>query len=352
VKEKAVPPDEDFPVSEGEAMLLPREPRGFAPEEMVRCEECLRANPPVRTNCMYCAALLPVTDASAALRKPTLRPLEKWEQGFNSIYIPGQDASADAARLEAIASLLRLSSEDVRRVFEATQPLPLARAATEEEALLIERRLEELGVRVLTVADAELALETNPPKRVRALELGDNALVAWPTGGNETLRAAWDEIGLLVVGRIVTRQVEVEERRGRRDENEIVETRELSNDLALLDIYSSATEGNWRIVAGNFDFSCLRDRKSLLASANFAKLRAELRARAPRARDDDSYARVRHALGAAWPLEQQTASRGWRRGGPGRISTEMVTTIDNERQFTRYSRLLNYLESRRTDAAA
>ncbi len=345
-----MPPDEDFPVSIDEATLSQREPRGFAPEEMVRCEECLRANSPVRTNCLYCAALLPVTDKSAALRKPTLRPLEKWEQGFNSICVPGQAASTDAARLEAVASLLRLSTEDVRRVFEAAGPLPLARAATEEEALLIERRLEELGVSVLTVADEELALEKNPPKRVRALEFGDDALVAWPTGGNETLRCAWDEIELLVVGRIVTRQVEVEERRGRREENEIVETRELSNDLALLDIYSSATEGNWRVVAGNFDFSCLGQQKSLLTTENFAKLREELRARAPFAPEDDSYARVRHALNAVWPLEQQTASRGWRRGAPGRISTEMVTTIDNERQFTRYSRLLNYLKSHSADA--
>jgi hypothetical protein len=342
-----VPPDEDFFVNEDEAALLQTEQRGFAPAEMVRCEECLRANPPVRTNCLYCAAALPVTEGNAALRKPTLRPLEKWESGFNSIFMPGQSLSMDDAQLESVAAMLRLSSEDVRRVFEGGEPLPLARAATAEEASLIERRLEELGVRVLTVSDEELAVETNPQKRVRSLELTDNALVAWPTGSNETLRASWEDVELFVTGRIVTRQVEVEERRGRRDENEIVETRELSQDLALLDIYSAAPVGGWRIVAGNFDFSCLGQRKGLLTTANFKTLLEELRARAPLAVYDDSYARVRHALGAVWPLEQQTESRGWRRGGPGRFSTEVVTTIDNERQFTRYSRLRYQLKSRR-----
>jgi hypothetical protein len=64
---------------------------------------------------------------------------------------------------------------------------------------------------------------------------------------------------------------------------------------------------------------------------------------------DDSYARVRQSLGVVWPLERQTESRGWRRGSIGRYSTEVVTTSDNERQFTRYSRLRHHLNSRRAD---
>jgi len=164
------------------------------------------------------------------------------------------------------------------------------------------------------------------------------------------LRARWNDIALLLMGRTISRQIEVEERRGRRAENEIVETRELSADDAVLDIYSSASQGNWRIVAGNFDFSCLGQKKSLLVAQNFAKLLEELRARASVAEYDDSYARVRKLLGAVWPLEQQTESRGWRRGGPGRYSTEVVTTSDNERQFTRYSRLRFYLKTQQRDA--
>lgn len=345
-----MPADEDFLLNADEAALARTEPRGFAPGQMVRCEECLRANPPVRTTCLYCAAALPITEQSAAQLMPTLRPLEKWEHGFNSIFIPGRANSLDADGLTAVASLLRLTDEEVRRMAEAVEPLPIARVATEAEAVLIERRLEELGVRVLTIADDALALESSPPKRIRSLELTEDALVAYPIASSETLRATWDDIRLLVTGRVVARQIEIEERRGRREENEIVETRELSADDALLDIYLSTQGSNWRIVAGNFDFSCLGAKKSLLSAQNFTELLAELRTRAGRAEYDDSYVRVRHSLGVVWPLEQQTESRGWRRGGPGRYSTEMVTTSDNEKQFTRYSRLRYYLKSQRTDA--
>jgi hypothetical protein len=347
-----VPPDEDFLLNEDDLAALRQEPRGFTPDQMVRCEACLRANPPTRTTCLYCAAALPATEQSAQLQKPTLRPLEKWEQGFNSILMPDRAADLSAGRLEEIASLLRLSTDEVRRIVLHQEPLPVARAATEQEALLIERRMEELGVRVLTVSDDALALEATPPKRVRALQMTEDALVAWPTGSNETLRASWDEIELLVTGRIVVRQVEVEERRSRRAEKELVETRELSADDALLDIYSTAHQGGWRIIAGNFDFSCLGAQKSLLIAQNFVRLLEELRGRASRAEYDESYVRVRHALNSVWPLEQQTESRGWRRGGPGRYRTEAVTTSDNEKQFTRYSRLRYYLKSRRADADA
>jgi hypothetical protein len=346
-----VPTDDDnFFLDENSVAQLRLEPRGFAPDRMVRCETCLRANPPTRTTCLYCAAALPVTAESAELRRPTLRPLEKWEKGFNSIVATDNTATISAEGWTEIASLLRLSSEDARRIIESGAPLPLARPATLEEASLIERRLEELGLRTLTISDDELAVAEWAPKRVRALELTEDALVAWATGSGEQLRAAWDEIVLLVAGRIMVRQVEVQERRSRKAENEIIDTRELSSDNALLDIYTTTAQGGWRIVAGSFDFSCLGEQKSLLVAQNFARLSEELRARATRAAYDDSYARVRHALGLVWPFEQQTESRGLRRGGPGRLSTEVVTTSDNEQQFTRYSRLRYCLKSRRTDA--
>jgi hypothetical protein len=344
--------DDDFRLGEDDLADLRPEPRGFAPDQMVRCEECLRANPPTRATCLYCAQALPVTEQNAALQRPTLRRLENWEQGFNCIFMPGRTASSlDDDGLSEAASLLRLTLEEARRIFESKEPLPLARAASSSEASLIERRLEKLGLCVRTIADDELALETPPPQRIRALELSDDTLIAWPTGSNDVLRAPWEAVSLFVTGRIIVRQVEVEERRGRRAEKEIVDTRELSADDALLDIYSNAEEGNWRIIAGNFDFSCLGAKKSLLAAGNFVKLVAELRARAAHAAYDDSYVYLRQTLNAVWPLEQQTKSRGWRRRGPGRIRTEEVTTSDNEMQFTRYSRLRFYLKSGHTDAS-
>jgi hypothetical protein len=335
--------DEDAPLLDGSEPLR-SEPRGFAPAQMVRCEVCLRGNPPTRTSCLYCAAQLPTTETNASLQKPTLRPLEKWEQGFNVVLVPGSAASLTMESLQEMANLLRLRLEDLKRITEAREPLPLARATTPDEASLIERKLKEMGANSLVVADSELGIEESTPKRARALELSDSALVLYQTGGDSVWSIDWKEIMLLVMGRLFIRHIEVEERRGRRAENEIMDAREMNTDEAVLDIHASQNAGQWRITASNFDFSGLGSQKKLVAGQNFSTLVEILKARATEAAYDDSYNRVRHLLATVWPLEQETESRGWRHKGPGRVSTEAVTRSDNEIQFTRYSRLRRYLQ--------
>jgi hypothetical protein len=323
---------------------LRSEPQGFALDQMVRCEACLRANPPTRTSCLYCAAQLPATETSAALQKPTLRRLEKWEQGFNVVLVPGSAARLTGERLPEMAELLRLNIEDLRRIIETREPLPVARATTPDEASLIERRLDEMGVKVHVVADRDLEREDSVTKRVRALELTDNALGLYSAGGPETWRVPWKEILLLAVGRLLVREIEIEERKGLKAENVLLDAREINTDDSVLDIYAAQGERVWRITAGNFDFSCLGPQKKWVAAQNFSTLIEILRSRASEAFYDDSYNRVRPALAAVWPLEQETESRGWRRKGGGRVSTEAVTRSDNEIQFTRYSRLRHYLQ--------
>lgn len=329
----------------GDATLLRTEARGFSPDQMVRCEECLRANPPTRTGCLYCAAPLPATQASTPLlRGPTLRKPGSRESGFNLILSPAcSPAGFTEESLARMAELLRLETEELLRIVEAGETLPLTRAATLDEASLLESGLRALGANVFTVADQDLALEECEPKRLRAIEIKEDALVFHPAGSDAGWEAAWTDISLLIAGRLFMRRVEVEERRGRASEGEIVEARELSADEAVLDIYAGGRDGNARVLAHRFDFSCLGQHKSLLAAENFSKLAAVLRERAARAHYDDSYGRLRHALNAAWPLEEQTGSGGLRRSRPGRLNTETVTTSDNERQFTRYSRLRHHL---------
>ena len=128
------------------------EPQGFAPEQMIRCEECLRANPPTRINCLYCNVLLPVTESSARLRKPILRPLEKHESGYNTIVLPGSD-NLSAEVLEDASSFLRLKREDLERILTEGVALPVARTASREEAELIADRLQAWGVRVVTLTE-------------------------------------------------------------------------------------------------------------------------------------------------------------------------------------------------------
>jgi hypothetical protein len=146
-----------------------------------------------------------------------------------------------------------------------------------------------------------------------------------------------------VTGRLFVRQVEVEERKGRKAESEIMDARELSTDEAVLDLYTAQSGESWRVSSSSFNFSCLGVRKSLVTGENFSILLEVLREHAPDALFDDSYNRVRRALHFVWPFEQRTESRGWRRGGPGKVNTEAVTRSDNEMQFTRYSRLRHYL---------
>ncbi|HEX8922831.1 MAG TPA: hypothetical protein VF766_15250, partial [Pyrinomonadaceae bacterium] len=149
-----------------EATMLEPEKRGFSPEQMVRCEKCLRANPPTRASCLYCGAQLPVTEASAHLRQPVLRKLESGQQGFNLILLPQGSTRIKEESLKEMAGQLRLQTEELLRIIEAGEPLPVARTATRDDASLIESRLRTLGARLLAVSDHELALEDSAPKRL------------------------------------------------------------------------------------------------------------------------------------------------------------------------------------------
>ncbi len=337
--------EEQSPLWSGDEPLR-SEPRGFSHEQMVTCEACLRSNPPTRTACLYCGAALPVTDASASFIKPTLRPLEKWEQGFNTVLLSSEQQISNDSFWK-IADLLKLDAEEVKRIFTSGETLPLARAATEEEALVIEKQLEAMGIRVLVVTDAEL--DAHAPKRLRAMELKDDALIVYPAGVQGGQKVLWKDVLLFVAGRRIIRKLEVSERQVKKQEKEIVESRELSADEPRLDFYAARDESGWRVTVDNFDFSCLGNLKTLVAAKNFQTLTAMLRERATNAVYDDSYLRVRNMLTLVWPLEQHTESLGLRKQRMGRVHIEAVTTSDNETQFTRYSRLLHYLKLRQID---
>jgi hypothetical protein len=323
--------------------------RAFRREEMTTCERCRRASPPTRMKCLYCGAPLPVAaEGGADLRRPALKPLEEWERGFNVVIAPraGEDFSLrDEARREA-ASLLRLKPEQLSEMIAARCALPLARTGVREEVELLERRLTALGLQVEIVSDEELAIEREPPRRVRKLEFDEAGLTGWGSAEGESSRFAWGEMVLIVVGRIFKRRIEVEERLKRGAGGEIIESRELSEDDGVLDLYFANEAMNWRVNASGFDYSCLGARKGLLASENFVRLFEALRERAARATFDDSYRRVRQWLQFAWSPTEHTESGVARRRRGNRRSTESVTSVTNEAQFTRYGRLLRHFAAR------
>ncbi|HEX8499670.1 MAG TPA: hypothetical protein VF659_03695 [Pyrinomonadaceae bacterium] len=328
--------------------------RPFAPEQMVACDECLRANAPTRMLCLYCGAALPATEQGAALRRPALKKLEEWEHGFNVVTLRRAPGALTSEAAEEAASLLRLDVGELKEMVLAGRAMPLARASSADEAWLIVERLRALGLNTEVFPDEVLARR---PARVRAFEFEEDALVCRARPEAEPRRVPWPEVVLLSKGRVVTRRVEVAEgRRGLAGRSEMVEAREIVvSDEFVLDLYTTVGEGHaahgesdagFRVMSGGFDYSCLGAGKCLLVAENFDALVGTLRERAPSAVYDEDYGRLRPLLADVWPSAERTESLGLRRERAGRVNTEAVTTVSNEGQFTRYARLRHLLALR------
>lgn len=343
--EELLPKDNENIPFVDDGPVAPLEPQGFTPDQMVRCEECLRANPPTRLDCLYCGATLPLDEKTASLRKPTLKPIDQWARGYNNIFLPYGANDLTPEIVSEAASLLKLSSDDLDRILATGIPLPLARTATLDEASLVESRLKALGLNTEIVSDTDLALQESPPIRVRALAIDETAVTAIPMAAEEGMQIPWQDFVLLVTGRLTTNRVELKERKGRRSENEILEADQFFADEVVLDLYCKQQVGNLRIRASGFDFSCL-PQKSLTVAENLARLIKLICEKAPAAEYDDSYNLARKALELVLPSEQQTESRGWRREALGKYTIEAATEVSNEVQFTRYSRLRYHLKTK------
>ena len=310
----------------------PSEPQGFTPDQMIRCEECLRSNPPTRINCLYCNVQLPLTESSARLRKPVLRGPEKHQLWYKTIVLPGP-ATLTPDQINDAASLLKLKEPDLERILAEGLPLPLARTASREEAELILDRLQSLGLRVVTLVDE------GSVKRVKSLAFDDAEMVINSGHPKDEVFVPWPNVLLFVTARLIEKRVEVHEIKSRRAENEILDASEFYSDEPVIDIYFSTHSETWRIGAAGFDFSCLGSEKALITNENIVRLQRRLIDRAPAAQFDDTYNRLRPVLDLVWSSEQETKSSGWRRERPGKLSLGMATINSNEAQFTRYSRL-------------
>ncbi|HJU92962.1 MAG TPA: hypothetical protein VJ656_08525, partial [Pyrinomonadaceae bacterium] len=200
----------------------PSEPQGFSAEQMIRCEECLRANPPTRITCLYCVAPLPLTEASARLRKPVLRPPEKHQLGYNTILL-SQDQVPSPEIIADAAELLKLSADRLHEIFAARIPLPVARTASREEAELVFNRLQDLGLSCLSLSDQDLGLTDNPVKRVKSMTFTDEYLTIQLAGAAEETVVAWTDIVLILPARLIETKVEITERITRKPEKEILD---------------------------------------------------------------------------------------------------------------------------------
>ena len=324
--------------------IEPSEPQGFAPDQMIRCDECLRANPPTRVACMYCSASLPITETSARLRKPVLRAPDKHQTAYHSILLPINFDTVEE-RIADAAELLKLSVENLKRIVAEHVPLPVAFTASREEAALVIDRLRELGLRAVTLSDDELGVTELSIKRIKSMTIEGQVVTLQQPGTREHTELSWSDVVLIVTGRLFVRRLEIQERKTRRAESEIVQSSEFSSDEAVIDFYTSTHSQTWRISANGFDFSCLGSQKTLIANENISRLQDVIARNATHATVDDSYKQLRHTLDLVWGSQQETQSSGWRRDRPGRLSVGLATINSNETQFTRYSRMRRYFQT-------
>jgi hypothetical protein len=325
-------------------------PQSFNLAEMVTCDECLRANPPTRAGCLYCGAVLPVISNPEGLQPAgeaigsTAGPAANDSDGYYIILAPNQASIPSESSLSEIASLLQLKIPEVQNVFDGGRPVPVARAATPEQAAQLTDKLQALGVEADTFRAEGLDLDI-PAKKIRALEFSEDELICVPASAGGRVSTPWDDVVLLIVGRLLVNRVEVEERR-RRGGPKPLDTRHLFSDESVVDLYSKSNDAGFRISPSSFDFSCLGSEKAVTAFENFSGLLNLLRAHGPNVEVDAAYSGLRPVLANFWPLEPQTRKGDWRRSGAGKYDVATVTTTDNEAQFNRYSRLRHGLKLR------
>jgi hypothetical protein len=275
------------------------------------------------------------------LIKPVLRPPEKHQLGYNNILLPHEQAVSDDVMAD-MAALLKLGVENVRACLSQGVALPVTYTANRVEAELVTERLRELGLDCLTVSDDELGKDV---RRVRSMTFDDSSLTINQAGVATDI--SWDDIVLILTGRLFETRLEIKERMTRKSENEILDTSEFFRDEYVIDFYTATHPSTWRIGASGFDFSCLGRDKALVVNENMGKLLRLMIDRSRDAKVDDSYGRVRNLLELVWTTEPETQSSGWRRERPGKLSVGVSTIKSNETQFTRYSRLRYYFLNRK-----
>ena len=306
----------------------------FDAAEMIQCERCARSNPPNRLNCLYCGAELAVSDAQTLNIQPNLRRLEAWEKGFNLI----AESFGEQTNFAKAARLLKVESRFVQQIADGAKKLPLARVESAREAEILQSNLAAFDLQTTIVSDESLRAD-KMPRRLRGIEFDGDEIFFILFNQDEIVRIPNEDLLLIVSGAIFERKIEATEKRVKKGENKILDSRETASDESLLDVYTRNDADGFRIWAKGFDFSGLGAEKKMLASENLKKLAEKFLEVAPNARVVADYLSNRELLGDVWEVEQKNESSGWKRESFGKFNLENVTTVSNLTQFTKYSRL-------------
>lgn len=317
----------------GDLPIMSHDP-SFAPEEMVACGSCSRPNPPNRLTCLYCGSALESTAIRPELVKPNLQRPESWEKGSSIVFKGGVSSDIDAA---SAAALLDLAPEDLSKLLDSGVAVPIAYLRSRPDAEIVASRLADMGISSSVVSDDDLNAETSP-RRIRSLEFTAEGLRLFDFNTSHRFEIAADERVMIVGGTIRSVRTEAVGKRSKRSTKNIDQTI-TSTDEAILDIYSRSEPVGFRVRAAGFDFSCLGERKQMLASVNMNTLARTLKEAFPASLLVECNRDLSIALDAVWPMETKTGPRAiTRRAGVG-VRMESVSSVDNILQFTKFSRL-------------
>ncbi len=307
----------------------------FTAQEMVACDSCGRMNPPNRSNCLYCAHGLAVSADQAADKEFIGRNLDGWERGFNVIFVRKTGAETNVKKATEV---LRFDISTLAEILETEIPLPIARVESEIEAGVIRDRLEQNGLTCAVVSDDDLRID-KPHVRLSGIEfLVDKfALVNFNTGKKTIID--YSDLSLIVSGSLTKGRVDSLEKKRRHGKTKLIDEMATSSDEHIVDLYIRVDATGFRINRAGFDFSCLGDAKTLLASENIQRLIDELIIRSSNAKHIISYDRVKNLIGDVWELESRKDSGGLQRSGFGKVEFGSVASTSNLTQFNKFSRL-------------
>ena len=303
---------------------------GFSADELITCGKCAKASPPNRLNCFYCGEALELpSEIAAGIRfKPS--EIEDWEPGVNIVVVDG----LSGVDPQSIGSAVVIDA-DLGLLSNLEPPFPLLRVRREEADEVV-ARLSRIGLVSTQVEDSSLALG-KPPTRLKGITFEGESWELHPFNSSDPLVVRISEIALVVVGSLITSTAESKLKKTRKETKEFDEHMS-SSDHAVIDIYTSTDATGFRILPHGFDFSCLGDRKSLIAAENVKGLMETLAALVPDAVFDRSYSIKSAMLDHVWPRTVANTSKGIERNWYG-VQRGVGSTTSNEEQFTRYSRM-------------
>lgn len=318
-------------IQEIDGIPIRSEQIGFDSTEMILCGQCGKSNPPNRLNCLYCgqALELPASIVSGIQLRHAVPEL--WEPGVNVIVTGGL---LDADR-ETVLRTLSIDAEILEKAIGCEPPFPLVRT-NEEDAEVVMKRLQNAGLVAMLCADRSLN-SAHPPTRLRGIVFDGGSVELLLFNSDVVERFASDAISLVVSGSIFETESESTLKRKRKETMRVGEHIS-SSDHAVIDIYAKGEAGGFRILPHGFDFSCLGDRKSLLAVENVRTLKNMLRENFSNAVFDESYESKMTLLEGVWPRTVRNTSKGFQRVG-ARMQRSVGEAVSNTDQFTRYSRM-------------